>query len=192
MALSRLFSRVFGDERPVEVWDWKYFRAPFGAESWVYESEGEIVAHAGGTIVELAGATPGARAIQLVDFMSRPDFAGGIGAGSAFARATVAMFSEVCRNRAFRVAYGFPGERHRLVGERILGYRAAERVMDLVLDPIAADVEPVPLEETHLEMLEGDFGLGVRRSPAYLRWRYLDHPRYRYGVVTARSGPLGL
>ncbi len=190
-ALSALFRETFGIDRPLQLWWWKYWNNPNGAMSWVYESKGTIVAHAGAVTPILRTGEKSGRAMQLVDFMSRRDFPGGLGPGSPFAKTTVALFTQACRNPQIRIAYGFPGERHRLVGERILGYRPAEKVSELTLEPRQSEAEleqPGFLLDRHLSVFERPgFDLGVARTREYLAWRYLFHPQFRYRYVEIRK-----
>jgi hypothetical protein len=184
--LNALFREVFGQEREASIWKWK-FSNPFGSESWVCESGGEIVAHCGALAVEMQEGGRTVKAYQLVDFMSSARYAGGLGAGGVFARTTAAMFGKIVSTGSARLLYGFPGERHRVVGERLLGYRTVCPVAELRLHETAGDGGWRALQEADLGNFESvPTPLGVRRSPRYLRWRYLEHPEHRYHVVESR------
>lgn len=189
--LQRLFAEVFGHERHPSVWDWKYFDHPLGGRSMVVEADGRIVAHCGGTAVSFADRAERYQAMQSVDFMSSRRYAGGVGRGGVFARMVAAFFQEFCGPDAVRLLYGFPGERHRLVGERILGYRPVERVGEF--DAAPSRDAPVVLEPLTLRTItrfrSPRFEVGAMRDPQYLEWRYLRHPLHHYSVVTTRRWP---
>ncbi len=184
-ALSRLFREVFAQERPESVWRWKYFEHPVGASSWVFEADGRIVAHCGSTAVRFSSNGETITALQLVDFMSHPRYSGGIGGGGIFARTTTAMFDDARSRMSAKLLYGFPGERHRLVGERLLGYTTATQVGELQIEPGAGTHAPTrPLAPSDLDHFE------TVPSPMYairdrdlLRWRYLEHPVARYELI---------
>lgn len=182
--LSRLFLEVFGHERPEQVWRWKFFGHPIGASSWVTEAEGRIVAHCGSTAVRFSLQGTPILALQLVDFMSHPRYAGGIGGGGIFARTTTAMFRDVLSRTPAKLLYGFPGERHRLAGERLLGYTTAGAVGEITIESASNDVETRPLEIADLDRFgEIPSPLHAMRDRDLLQWRYLEHPSATYEVV---------
>ncbi len=186
-ALSALFLEVFGIERADAVWRWKLFGNPRGTASYVCEAEGRIVAHCAGLPVRFRDYEREYTAMQSVDFMSSPSYPGGIGRGGVFIRTTERFFESCCGASTIPLVYGFPGERHRLLGERLLGYRAIERVGELRLDTSGSSVEPEPLSREHLGLFHQlPVDLGAVRDGTYLKWRYLDHPTFRYGVVLVR------
>jgi hypothetical protein len=190
--LSRLFEEVFGAERPPELWQWKYFANPRGSASYVCESAGRLVAHCGGVPVRFHDFSRDYAALQSVDFMSSPSYPGGIGSGGVFVRTARRFFEAYCGPATVPLVYGFPGQRHRLLGEKLLGYRPVEPVGELRLEPERTDLEPEPLQPAHLRTfaaLPVDFA--AARDDRYLRWRYLEHPLHRYSVVSVR-GPLDL
>lgn len=185
-SLTALFRDVFGSERSTAWWRWKYEAHPVGSVSIVCEARGTIVGHCGGTMIRFRVGGEEVPAIQLVDVMTSSAWSSGSGGGSVFAKTTLAFF-RASHEAGIRLLYGFPGERHRLAGERLLGYRTVGPVGDLVLDPAGDDGSAMPLEEDDL----ADFALGDRsgtgavRDQAWLRWRYLAHPEHRYSRVAA-------
>lgn len=183
-ALSELFSEVFGQQRAERVWHWKFFEHPVGASSWVFEAEGRIVAHCGSTAVSFSSHGRKTMALQLVDFMSHPRYSGGIGAGGIFARTTTAMFRDALSRTDAELLYGFPGERHRLVGERLLGYTTATRVGEIRIEPRGDDVGTRELSARDLDrFVKIPSALYAVREKEWLRWRYLNHPVASYEVV---------
>lgn len=186
--LGKLFAEVFGFERSEDVWRWKYFDNPRGCTSWLCEVHGRVVAHCGGTAVNVADGSVNYMALQSVDFMSSPTHPGGVGRGGVFARTARGFFDAYCGPSLVPMVYGFPGERHRLLGERILGYRAIERVGELLLEPSGSGGSVEPLREEHLPMFERrPARLGAIRDLTFLRWRYLMHPTITYRIVRARG-----
>jgi hypothetical protein len=185
--LSRLFHQVFRIERPLEVWSWKYFRNPRGTASYVCEADGRIVAHCGGVPVRFRDFEREYSALQSVDFMSSPTYPGGIGAGGVFVRTAERFFRAYCGPATIPLVYGFPGERHRRLGEKLLGYHPIEPVAELRLEPAGSGLAPEPLRREHLpELSRLPIQFGAMRDERYLHWRYLEHPTYRYGLVRIR------
>lgn len=188
--LSALFHEAFGTERHPAVWAWKYF-GERSSVSYVCEADGRIVAHCGGIPVQFRDGGAQYTAFQSVDFMSSPSYAGGAGGGGVFVRTVRRMFEECCGPTRAPLVYGFPGERHRMVGERLLGYTALEPVHEFRLEAAELATEPRPLDSKFLRLFRRprpEFG-AIRDEP-YLRWRYLFHPFHQYVVVTVTTGPL--
>ena len=191
-ALCDLFEEVFRERRPPEVWTWKYFENPRGVTSMVCEAGGRLVSHCGGAPVRFRDYGAEFVALQSVDFMSSPTYPGGIGRGGIFVRTAERFFSAYCGPSKVPLVYGFPGERHRLLGEKLLGYRPVERVAELRLQPRGQGRAIEPLTSRDLPLFgRAPIDLGALRDPVYLRWRYLDHPLWKYGKVSVR-GTFGL
>ena len=187
-ALGKLFSTVFGSPRDEQVWRWKYFDNPWGTHSWVAEDgDGNLIFHCGGTPVPFQDGQTRTIALQLTDFMKAPRQADGIGPGGSFARTTAAFFHDVIETGAATIFYGFPGERHRLAGEKLLDYRTAFPVFEATLIPgdsvVTARTRPLKPSDLSRFGSDGD-GVQMTRSPELLRWRYLDRPS-TYGVIAA-------
>jgi hypothetical protein len=186
--LSALFEEVFGVSRPASVWEWKYFRNPRGVTSMVCEAGGRLVSHCGGTPVRFRDFDRELVALQSVDFMSSPTYPGGIGRGGVFVRTAERFFATYCGPGKVPLVYGFPGERHRILGERLLGYRPVEPVAELRLAPRGSGRVVAPLASGELRLFSRvPLELGAIRDETYLRWRYLSHPQFRYGTVSIRG-----
>jgi hypothetical protein len=186
--LNDLFREVFREERSESVWLWKFFRNPAGSFSYLCEADGRVIAHCGGTPVRFRAYAKPVVALQSVDFMSSASYAGGAGGGGVFVRMVRAFFEDFCGSAKIPVVYGFPGERHRLLGERLLGYRPVERVVEFEIEPAGSPLAADPLQNSDCSLFDQTIAVGAVRDAAYLRWRYLDHPLYRYHVVRLKSG----
>jgi hypothetical protein len=185
--LSRAFLEVFGQEREEAVWQWKYFDNPRGTYSYVCEADGRIVAHCGGTPILMSDGKDRYPALQSVDFLSTRSHAGGLGGGGVFVRTVRAFFERYCGAGKTAMVYGFPGERHRLLGERLLGYEPIEAVGELSVEPEGNETELVGFSEAYLALLsQATYEFGGLRDAEYLRWRYLAHPTHRYEIIAVR------
>jgi|GEM_PF-2415620 len=187
-ALSALFAEVFGQERSAAVWMWKLFENPRGSVSFVCEADNRLVAHCAGLPVRFRDYHREYPALQSVDFMSSPRYAGGLGKGGVFIRTAERFFHACCGPTAVPLVYGFPGERHRMLGEKLLGYRSVERVAELTLEPADGASEQIePLRQEHLRYFNAlPVEFGAIRDEPYLQWRYLQHPLHRYGFLQVR------
>ena len=189
--LNALFEDVFGERRDAAVWEWKYVDNPRGARSIVCEAGDQIVAHCAGTPVVMQDGDRQYIALQSVDFMSTRRHPGGIGKGGVFYRVVQKFFDEFCGERGAAMVYGFPGERHRLVGEKILGYAPVEVVGELTLEPSATGAS-APLEplDPYLALLsQAATGFGGVRDSTYIDWRYRRHPLHRYYALPVHRWP---
>jgi len=187
-ALQALFKEAFGQERSAEGWAWKFFENPRGNAGFVCEAGGRIVAHCAGIPLKLRNGGRSATAYALVDFMSSASYAGGVGGGGVFVRTVRRFFSETCTGTQVPLLFGFPSERHRLLGERLLAYKPVELVHDIRLEPTGSGGRLEPLAPSHLSLFSrAPFENGVERDETYLQWRYLEHPQFRYHAVIVRG-----
>lgn len=186
-ALSALFEEVFGKRRDDSVWMWKLFDNPRGSVSFVCEADDRLVAHCAGLPVRFRDYHREYPALQSVDFMSSQRYAGGLGRGGVFVRTAEKFFHACCGPTAVPLVYGFPGERHRVLGEKLLGYRSVERVGELTLNAAGSGLDVVPLRPEHLRYFHSiPVEFGAIRDAAYLDWRYLRHPLHSYGFIQVR------
>jgi len=187
-ALQALFAEAFGHERPAGVWEWKYFDNPRGHAGFVCQAGDRIVAHCAGLPSRFRDFEQSFTAYSSVDFMSSPTYAGGVGGGGVFIRTVRRFYNDCCGVGGAPLLYGFPGERHRILGERLLGYRPVEVVNDLRLEPSSGSGSIEPLSPVHLRLfMKVPFSMGVERDEVHLRWRYIQHPVFRYGVVIVKG-----
>jgi hypothetical protein len=189
-ALSVLFEQRFGHPLERDEWEWKYRLLPGEARSLVAVQEGEVVAHAGALC--LPARWPGGEGgiWQLVDFV------GTTRRGSlrpALVDLGRRLLDDLPRPGDAPWIFGFPSERHFRLGQRVFGYRPL-----LEIEPLAGPIPDAPIPDVPFESGDsaGDWaeriwercgGIGVRRSAAFLNWRYWGRPRryYRFYRVFA-------
>jgi hypothetical protein len=117
------FNRVFGLNRSLEEWRWKFPELPEGR--WImlaFDAQGSLLAHYGAVPVRLQVAGLTVRAGQPVDSFSLPEGRRGLGAAHTFQRTVEAFFSEFGGPDKLALLFGFPGEKHLRLGMRRLGY----------------------------------------------------------------------
>ena len=191
-ALTGFFAERFGRPWTPEEWTWKYHAFPGEARSWLAvpaADEGEILAHAGAlrlparwrgaetgvwTLVDWAGTSRRGLRPPLVDLGRR-------------------LLADLPRAGDAPWIFGFPSERHFRLGERVFGYKPLADFMELA--------GGIP-EGTAMALRSGDScgdwaeavweacGVdGVRRSAAFLNWRYYARPHryYRFYRLESRG-----
>lgn len=208
--LDALFRGAFGHGLSAEEWEWKYRRLPGEARSVVaVAAGGAVLAHAGALGLAARGAAGPGRIWQLADFAGA---ARGGGLVPPLVRAGRALLDGIPGPGDLPWIFGFPSPRHFRLGERAFGYRPLAEIRPLA-GPIPeagaraprpasppAGAEPCErlstaggpaggLAERVWEACAADWGLagGVRRTTAFLNWRYHDRPGryYRYYRLTA-------
>ena len=116
-AIQRAFSEVFGVERSLAEWRWKFLAPPRGSRILLaFDGAGELVCQYAAIAVDVAWGGAPKRAAQIVDVFSRRRR--GLGRrGGAFQR-TMEEFLAECAATGVGVdfVYGFPGERHQRAG----------------------------------------------------------------------------
>lgn len=140
--LGHLFLKMFGKERSIETWVWKYDQNPHGAPiATVAAAENKIVGFYGLLPRRVRFRGELMTAFQEVDLMVDPDHAGG------------GLFRNLGRQSYDRLVqqghpftFGFPNQTSLPLGKRILGWRAIGRIplWTMILDPESILTERLP------------------------------------------------
>jgi hypothetical protein len=184
-SLGALFADRFGHGLGFEDWHWKYRQVPGEGRTWVAVEAGTVVAHAGALALP-ARWTGGEGTIwQLVDFAGTTLRSGLraplVGLGRK-------LLADLPRQQDAPWLFGFPSERHFRLGQRVFGYRPLTALTPLV-GALPTGRTDAPLEISDrcpddAPWVEGSWqrcgGLGIRRSPAFLLWRYWARPQRYY------------
>lgn len=123
-ALLDLFRAAFGAEAPAADWAWKYDRCPHAAVSVGAFDAGKALGFFGGLGTRYRGGEGNLPGVSAVDVMTAPS-SRTLGRRTLFQRVAADFFE---RNGAAGAPFvlGFPNDRHRLAGERVLGYVSVE------------------------------------------------------------------
>jgi hypothetical protein len=198
-ALAALFERSFGHPLDADEWTWKYRLLPGEARSLVaIDGAGCVLAHAG-ALRFAARWRGGEGAIwQLVDFAGRP---GGRGLRPALVELGRQLLADLPGEADAPWVFGFPSERHFRLGEHVFGYRPLTALPQLAgpLPQPPPDAAAAPRAAAGLwsgdscgEWAEAIWErcavLGVRRSAAFLNWRYWARPRRYYRFYRLLQG----
>lgn len=195
--LGALFADRFGHALAPADWEWKYRQIPGEARSLVAVADGEILAHAGALALPArwpAGGGGEGSIWQLVDFAGTTRRRG---LRAALVDLGRTLLADLPRPGDAPWIFGFPSERHFRLGERVFGYRPL-----LTFEPLAGELpSDLPPKDTRIEtgdscggwaeaVWEACGGLGVRRSAAFLNWRYYARPQRYYRFYRLFSGGL--
>ena len=191
--ICRLFSSVFHLELPLAVWRWKYLRSENPPPVFVAEEAGQIVCHFGALRQRLIWQGTEGWGFDCIDVMAHPRLQ-----GQGFFRRTVQAFMrDLCENQSWFM-YGFPTDRHRRLGEILVGYEPVARVyklskvssLNVSRKNIEVAFDLLPLDwDVQWRRLETHFSLVNRRDRAFLIWRYWLRPGKHYRFVTVLGAP---
>jgi hypothetical protein len=196
-ALSALFARRFGHPLTAAEWEWKYRRLPGEGRSLVAVAGGEVVAHAGALRLAARWRGEGGEIReggiwQLADFASEAGRAAGMGLRPPLVALGRRLLADLPTPGDAPWIFGFPSERHFRLGVHAFGYRPLA-----VVQPLAGAI-PGGAAAGGLEISDscGDWAeaiwersgaLGVRRSAAFLNWRYHARPERYYRFYRLRA-----
>jgi len=199
-----LFRRVFGVERSLEHWRWKFRDNPAG--SYVLRlaetADGTLVGQYALLPVRTRWGNETVTFIQVIDVMIDSRYRIGLkrpGLFSVLAEQSVLGF---LRGGLAMIGYGFPTPEALRIGARAVGYHPLHPIQWLVKDltavsrsdsfwPWSVRCETVARFEDDVGMLwrrcATAFEIAVIRDADYLNWRYADCPDLTYTMVVARQ-----
>lgn len=198
--IRTLFARAFGREMTAHEWQWKFERNPDGWFGTVVELAGRVVGnYAGWGIRFLLGGED--RLVYAVgDVATDPSVRGLGGRRNAFRLMTEAFFEEVEGRRDVPFCFGFPGERHLVLSQRIVGTRT---IFSIVQRRVPCAALPPPPEDAEAgdfvsEPFDPLWSAASRAWPALAvkdraraNWRFHARPDRYYRMVW-RNGSDGL
>jgi hypothetical protein len=196
--IRELFSACFGKELSHEEWTWKYRRSPWGSEAAIALDGEHIIAHYGGVGARFYAKGKPLTVYQPCDVMTHPKYRARIfSKRGAMVKTGELFYASIPMDFAF----GFPSERHAVLGTKQLGYTEHSHVMVLRKKVSAcklfgnffvkADSGWNSLDKAELDTLwkeaREEYGLTLDKDSRYLCWRYRDHPSGLYEPLLVRS-----
>jgi len=198
-----LFEEVFRKPMSMDHWMWKYRNGLFGEAVNIVavNGEGEIVGHFGAQPAPFQSGGTAYRAAQLMDGMLKRDYR----AKGLYVKLCEEFF-RICDERGLELVFGFPEERMFHVvccfkepfkADDIYQYakdlrgggkpRTWKGLADGILARLGAGafrLDPMEAGDPRASRLWESFQrscpVGIVRTRDYLRWRYDDHPEFRY------------
>ena len=205
------FNEVFGTQRTIEHWYWKFKDNPYGSYkiSDAFSEDGKLVAHYAGYPVPFYCDTdhiPGTfLSLQIGDTMTRPEVRHiGRGKTSILSRTARHFYARYCDQVPF--TYGFNTGTIKRFGERFLGYQYIDPVPYRVKKIAASSLLRYPflkriLSKYHVRMINAfdrafdslfertaaSYRFLVKRESRYLMWRYRDCPDKDYVMLSVHN-----
>ncbi len=192
-----MFRLVFGQTKTLEHWHWEFEARPLGRHIMLGFHQGNLAAQCAGLPLLLRHGNGRAKVLQGVDFMSHPKYR----ASRIFLKTVKSFFNTFGGVSAPQVPmiFGFPGTRHRLLGEKVLEYQTLAAVHCLQA-PLPDKVKSAPLGDRVRGRLEAvkrwddradglwtrcetAYPMAVIRDSQYLNWRYAEHPVRSYEIL---------
>ena len=199
VAILDLFQRVFGVERSLEHWRWKYVDNPAGLYVRVVETlSGELVGHYGALPVLTKWGEQTLILTQIIDVMVDSRFRGGMKRPGVFAVLSECAIASIGSPGRASGGYGFPTPEHLRIGQRVSGYVSLHPVQTLVKDLDSGRANGgesawlLTVEEVSRFGVETDLlwqrcqqalSVAIVRDARYMNWRYVDCPDVTYTKV---------
>ncbi len=206
------FNTIFNVNRTMEHWCWKFRDNPFGRHkiAEAITEDGILAAHYAGYPVPFRSTvreTPGDFvAYQIGDTMTSPEFRGNLAKGetSVLYRVTQFFYYKHCIGEV-PFNYGYNTGKIKTIGERYLQYVYCSRIPYHVLDIEAVPAKPfswlrrrlsgfsferaLEMDAEYDDFFEStckDYGILVKRTSDYLKWRYFDCPDHVHALFAVR------
>lgn len=198
--IRTLFARAFGREMNAEEWQWKFERNPDGWFGTVVEHEGRVVGNYAGWGMRFLFGGEERLVYAVGDVATDPSVRGLGGRRNAFRLMTEAFFEEVEGRRRVPFCFGFPGERHLVLSQRIVGTRTLfpiveKRVPCEALPPPPADAGAGDFVDENFDPLWAAASRGwpalAKKDRGRANWRFHARPDRYYRMVW-RNGTDGL
>lgn len=197
--MQQLFSRTFGHDMSCQMWRWKYGQS--GSRALGVWRNDCLIAHYGGMLRTVLLFGKHITAVQIGDVMVDSNERGILTRkGPFFLMAAAFQENYVGFGKPILTGYGFPNDRAMRVAERLGLYSRAGSMVEIEWRPkpktphlltriVEIDAQH-PIWQTKVidnlwQKMTADFKeaiIGVRNA-AYLRYRYLEHPHYRYQLL---------
>jgi hypothetical protein len=195
--IRELFYTCFGRHIPHTEWSWKYKGSPWGSSAVVTVDDGKIIAHYGGLRMRFYSPKRIFEVYQPCDVMTHPKYRARIfSKRGAMVKAGELFY----RDNFMDFAFGFPSERHAILGTRQLGYTEHNYITVLTkkvtrnhkwnpLLKIETEWNRVDDEELDdlWEKTRDTYNLSIDKDSSYIFWRYRDNPVKEYRPFIVRS-----
>lgn len=198
-ALLNLFSQAFSNQMSPMRWDWKYRQAAVWGTTVL--CDGEYAAFYGGMPRAMTLAGQDITAVQIGDSMVAPAHRGALARTGPLFRSAAAYISNVHElYPKIQLAFGFPSLRVLRLGIKLGLYQQVDAISDLRWSDLTPSRHPVtktrllphhlgPTQALQIQQLwqamQKDWPtllLPVRDAERW-RYRYEQHPEYRYQIL---------
>jgi hypothetical protein len=193
-----LFMICFGKHLSHEEWVWKYRHSFLGSSSFLAVEDGEIVAHYGAMKMPFCGKGMTFNAYQGCDVMTHPRYRARLfSKNGVIVRTAEAYYAA----EPMEFIFGFPSERHGRLMSLRLKFQPHRHitVMKKEVSHVASRQHPLLRVATGWETITPEeidriwkrqkdlMSLSIDKGSRYILWRYRDHPRRKYEIITFRG-----
>lgn len=202
------FNKVFGCDRKLEHWNWKFRDCPYGLHAFLgkIEREGQhnqIVAQFTGIPSDHKVGDQQFQFCQILDSMVDPDHRKGLKKPGLFASTVFDYVEYYGREDREAIMYGLPNPQAFRIGRRLLGYSFIHDIVMLYKTAETMNASPIAAPEGITVETVDRFGdaademwkvraenLSVAniRDAKWMDWRYADCPDVDYAQFVARDG----
>lgn len=174
--LIALFKIAFGKNISSDYFKWKYKNGV----SYVAFSGNEIVGHYGGIFFDFLYKNKKYKIVQATDLMTHPKVRNLIGKKSVLLN-LAKLFFDYCIEKNIGFAYGFPGKKSRLLGEKFLNYKPLCKVKFYYFN-LKENKSLNPVEKFQFinfdikKIINSNKRDGIKKDLNYFQWRYIQNP----------------
>ena len=202
-AILDCFKVVFGIDRSLEHWNWKFRDCPFGIHAYLGKTgSGQVVSQFTGIPSPYKVGSRTFVFSQILDSMVDPAFRKGLKKPGLFASTVYEFVDRYGHDHEEAIMYGLPNPQAFRIGRRLLGYSFMHDIVTLYRSSEELIAEPLPApEEIEVEMVsrfgpvadelwaayEPAVEVSMIRNTEYLDWRYADCPDVEYAMLVARG-----
>ena len=207
VACIELFEEVFKEKMSKEFWSWKYAQHGMKWRGVCAVKGGKVVGHYNGIGRNILYFGQHKKAIASGDTMVSPKARGGIKQNSPFyTMVKIWVEMNLGYNQEFLLSFGFPNKRVMALSKAVGLYAEVDTITEIhwqttqvnsadtnvekYLDHVKTDAEIL----TVWRNMAGDFKdalIGVRNI-AYLKHRYINHPKFEYKIYLVYSSEKNL
>ncbi|NOZ93735.1 MAG: GNAT family N-acetyltransferase [Acidobacteria bacterium] len=194
-AINDTFNQVFGTQRPLEEWLWKFPSRPGGRSIMLAFAGEELLTHYAGlpVVFQLDGLV--FEAAQIVDVFSTRAARRRFARKGIWVQTAERFFARFAESGRHPVCFGFPGRRALRLGVLQLSYDEMEfqRIVQLVREPgggrgrgrrLPYRAQPArdwePLLDRLWERVRGDYPVAAVRDARWALGRLAGRPGVRY------------
>ena len=199
-----LFEEVFKENMTKAFWDWKYQPRGMKWRGICAVKDGKVIGHYNGMARDILYFGKYKSALASGDTMVSPKARGGIKQNSPFYN-LVRVWANINLGlkKEFLLSFGFPNKRVMSLSEKIGLYKEVDTITEIHWETAEKEndssciVEKYDLtnDKTNEEIRElwikmaSDFkdALLCVRPPHYLKYRYVNHPKFKYDIYLVRD-----
>ena len=202
-AILACFKTVFGVDRSLDHWNWKFRDCPFGIHCYLGKTEtGQVVSQFTGIPTPYKVGSDTFVFSQIIDSMVDPAFRKGLKKPGLFASTVYDFVDRYGHEHEEAIMYGLPNPQAFRIGRRLLGYSFLHDIITLYRPASELEARPLSAPEgitvetvdrfgavadTLWAAVEPSLDVGLVKTAEYLDWRYAACPDVEYARLVARD-----